>query len=378
MASPRDVPFQNPDLPIDARVDDLVGRLTARREGGADAARGAGDRAPGHPRLQLVERGAARRRARRRRDGLPAGDRPGGDVERRALLHEVAVAISDEARAKHHEYLRQGDHGMYKGLTFWSPNINIFRDPRWGRGHETYGEDPYLTARLGVAFCRGLQGDDPTLPEGGRDAQALRRAQRPRGGCATASTPSSARRTCARPTCPRSRPASPRRRPRASWPPTTAPTASRAAGSPTLLGKILRGEWGFGGFVVSDCWAIKDFHENHKVDADVRAVGGDGGEGGLRPELRLHLRAHPGRRSRRGCSTEADIDVCVQAPVPGAHAARACSTRRRACRGRRSRTTGTTATEHHALARAAARESIVLLKNEGGCCRCGRTSAASR
>ena len=67
----------------------------------------------------------------------------------------------DEARAKHHEFLRQGDRGIYKGLTFWTPNINIFRDPRWGRGHETYGECPYLTARLGVAFCRGLQGDDP-------------------------------------------------------------------------------------------------------------------------------------------------------------------------------------------------------------------------
>ena len=79
-----------------------------------------------------------------------------------ADLHfRIAVVISDEARAKHHEFLRQGDHGMYKGLTVWSPNINIFRDPRWGRGHETYGECPYLTARLGVAFCKGLQGEDP-------------------------------------------------------------------------------------------------------------------------------------------------------------------------------------------------------------------------
>ena len=74
------------------------------------------------------------------------------------LLHRIAVAISDEARAKHHEYLRQGDRGLYKGLTLWSPNINIFRDPRWGRGHETYGEDPFLTARLGVAFVRGCRG----------------------------------------------------------------------------------------------------------------------------------------------------------------------------------------------------------------------------
>ena len=77
------------------------------------------------------------------------------------LMHEVATAISDEARAKHHESLRRGQRNRYQGLTFWSPNINIFRDPRWGRGHETYGEDPYLTARMGVEFVKGLQGDDP-------------------------------------------------------------------------------------------------------------------------------------------------------------------------------------------------------------------------
>ena len=79
----------------------------------------------------------------------------------RDLMHEVATAISDEARAKHHEFARRGLRGRYQGLTFWSPNINIFRDPRWGRGQETYGEDPWLTARMGVAFVQGLQGDDP-------------------------------------------------------------------------------------------------------------------------------------------------------------------------------------------------------------------------
>ena len=76
-------------------------------------------------------------------------------------MREVATAISDEARAKHHEFVRRGAARRYQGLTFWSPNINIFRDPRWGRGQETYGEDPYLTARMGVAFVKGLQGDDP-------------------------------------------------------------------------------------------------------------------------------------------------------------------------------------------------------------------------
>jgi beta-glucosidase len=78
-----------------------------------------------------------------------------------ALLYEVASAISDEARAKHHEALRNGVRTRYHGLTFWSPNINIFRDPRWGRGQETYGEDPYLTSRMAVRFVEGLQGNDP-------------------------------------------------------------------------------------------------------------------------------------------------------------------------------------------------------------------------
>ena len=77
------------------------------------------------------------------------------------LMLDVANAISDEARAKYHEFIRRGDHGIYHGLTFWSPNINIFRDPRWGRGHETYGEDPYLTGRLGLRFVQGMQGSDP-------------------------------------------------------------------------------------------------------------------------------------------------------------------------------------------------------------------------
>ena len=77
------------------------------------------------------------------------------------LMKEIATIISDEARAKHHAFAAAGKRGIYQGLTFWSPNINIFRDPRWGRGMETYGEDPFLAGRLAVAFVRGMQGDDP-------------------------------------------------------------------------------------------------------------------------------------------------------------------------------------------------------------------------
>src|SRR5688572_15408839 len=78
-----------------------------------------------------------------------------------SLVFRMASVISDEARAKHHEYARHEQRGRYQGLTIWSPNINLFRDPRWGRGMETYGEDPWLTGRLAVQFIRGLQGDDP-------------------------------------------------------------------------------------------------------------------------------------------------------------------------------------------------------------------------
>ncbi len=75
------------------------------------------------------------------------------------LMEQAADVISTEGRAKYHAYSEEGDRDIYKGLTFWSPNVNIFRDPRWGRGHETYGEDPYLTAEMGKAFVRGLQGE---------------------------------------------------------------------------------------------------------------------------------------------------------------------------------------------------------------------------
>lgn len=180
------------------------------------------------------------------------------------LLHEVADVISTEARAKFHEAQRKGDHGIYKGLTFWSPNINIFRDPRWGRGHETYGEDPYLTGRLGVAFVKGLQGNDPKYmkaaacakhyavhsgPESERHSfnavvtkKDLRETYLPAfkelvREAGVESVMGAYNRTNDEPCC----------------------------GSRMLLKETLREEWGFKGHVVSDCWAIKDFHEHHGV-----------------------------------------------------------------------------------------------------------------
>ena len=179
------------------------------------------------------------------------------------LLEEVGSVISTEGRAKYNMQSTRGDRDIYKGLTFWSPNVNIFRDPRWGRGHETYGEDPYLTSRMGVRFVKGVQGDGEYLkaaacakhfavhsgPERERhtfDAIAskkdLEETYLPAfEACVTEAGVEAImgayNRTNGEPCC----------------------------AHEVLMNEYLRGKWGFEGHYVSDCWAIKDFHENHKV-----------------------------------------------------------------------------------------------------------------
>lgn len=180
------------------------------------------------------------------------------------FIEDVATVISDEGRAKFNAQQKYGDYDIYKGLTFWSPNVNIFRDPRWGRGHETFGEDPYLTSRLGVRFIEGLQGHDDTYmkasacakhfavhsgPEAVRHSfnaecneQDLRETYLPAFKACVKEADvevvmGAYNRTNGEPCC----------------------------GSKRLLVDILRGEWDFKGHVTSDCWAIKDFHEGHMV-----------------------------------------------------------------------------------------------------------------
>ena len=180
------------------------------------------------------------------------------------FIEEVADAISTEGRAKFNAQQKFDDTDIYKGLTFWSPNVNIFRDPRWGRGHETFGEDPYLTSRLGVRFIEGLQGHDENYMKASACAKHFAVHSGPEElrhrfnavasvqdmyetylpafkACIQEAKVESVmgayNRTNGEPCC----------------------------GSKTLLKDILRDEWGFEGHVVSDCWAIKDFHEGHEV-----------------------------------------------------------------------------------------------------------------
>ena len=186
------------------------------------------------------------------------------------LLEEIAEAIATEARAKYNALSAEGDRDIYHGLTLWSPNINIFRDPRWGRGHETYGEDPYLTARLGCAFVRGLQGNGDSL----KTAACAKHF-------AVHSGPESIRHSF-------NAKASPKDLEETYLPAFRALVQdakveavmgayNRTNGEPCCanpsLMKKLRGEWGFEGHFVSDCWAIRDFHESHHVtDLPIESV----------------------------------------------------------------------------------------------------------
>jgi beta-glucosidase len=259
------LPFRDPSLPVDARVADLVSRLTLEEKVGQMM-----NASPAVPRLGIpayewwneslhgVAR-AGRATVFPQAIGLAATFDP-------VLIERIADAISTEARAKHHAAARAGNYDRYRGLTFWTPNINIFRDPRWGRGQETYGEDPYLTGQLGAAFVRGLQGHDATFlkaaacakhfavhsgPEAERhrfDAQVSKRdlaetylpAFKTLVGAGVEAVMCAYNRVNGEPAC----------------------------GSEFLLRDTLRGEWGFKGHVVSDCGAVYDMDAFHKVTAN--------------------------------------------------------------------------------------------------------------
>ena len=179
-------------------------------------------------------------------------------------MEEIADVISTEGRAKFNAQQKHGDYDIYKGLTFWSPNVNIFRDPRWGRGHETFGEDPFLSSRLGVRFVKGIQGHDSKYMKAAACAKHFAVHSGPEdlrhsfnAECSTQDlyeTYLPAFKACVQ-----------EAKVEAVMGAYNRTNGEPCCGSKTLLTDILRDEWGFTGHVVSDCWAIKDFHENHKV-----------------------------------------------------------------------------------------------------------------
>jgi beta-glucosidase len=253
-------PYLDPSLSIDQRVNDLVSRLTLDEKISQMQ-----DVAPAIPRLGIPAYNWWN-------EGLHGVARSGiATVFPQAiglaatwdtnLIHRVADTISTEARAKYNDAVAHNNTGRYYGLTFWSPNINIFRDPRWGRGQETYGEDPFLTGRLGVAFVAGLQGDDPHY---------LKTVATPKH-YAVHSGPESLRHRFDVPVSLHDL--------FDTYTPAFRATVvdghadsimcayNSVRGEPAcanqFLFTLLRHTWGFRGYVVSDCWAISDLYQGH-------------------------------------------------------------------------------------------------------------------
>lgn len=355
-------PFQDPSVPPEQRVRDLVSRMTlnekiAQMQNHAPAIQRLG--VPEYDWWSEALHGVARTGFATvfpQAIGMAATWDP-------RLIREEADVIGTEARAKHHEAVRQNKGEFYPGLDFWSPNINIFRDPRWGRGQETYGEDPFLTSRVGVSFVKGLQGDDPKY---------FRVISTPKH-YAVHSGPEPLRhmfdaRTRTRDLYETYLPAFEACITEGgAWSIMGAYNSFDGApccASQLLLGDILRKTWGFRGYVVSDCGAITDIHAGHKfahnsAEASALAVkaGCDLSCGGEYESLAAAV--------AQGLITEKEIDLSVSrlmtarvrlgmfdppSMVPYALIPFSQND----------------SPEHSALALRVARESIVLLKNAKG------------
>ena len=278
------------------------------------------------------------------------------------LIGEMAEVIGNEARAKHHQFARDGKRGRYQGLTFWSPNINIFRDPRWGRGQETYGEDPFLTGRIGVAFVRGLQGDDP------RYYRVIATAKH----YAVHSGPEPDRHTFdARPSerdlwdtyLPAFRDLVQEAKVASVMSAYNRINGESATASDRFLNDILRRQWGFTGYVVSDCGAVDDIFRRHKIVPTAEEGSALAVTKGCDLECGASFRALKGALAQ-GLVKEADIDAALVRLFTARMKLGMFDPPERV-RWAQIPYSVNDAPEHDRLARRVAQSSIVLLKNGG-------------
>ena len=353
-------PFQNPDLPVDERVEDLVGRMTLEEKVSQMTSHAAAI-----PRLGIPEyhwwneclHGVARAGVA---TVFPQAIAMAATWDPELIRREADV-ISTEARAKHHEAVRKGERGIYQGLTFWSPNINLFRDPRWGRGQETYGEDPFLESRIGVAFVRGLQGDDPKY---------FKVIATPKH-FVVHSGPEPLRHSFNAVTSERDF--------YESYLPAFRATVGEGGAysvmgaysaykgvpcnaSPYLLDTILRRELGFRGYVVSDCGAVHDIFSGHHYASSLEEAAALAVKAGCDLDCGTEYTTLP-EAVKKGLITEAEIDIAVKRLMKARFLLGMFDPPERVAYQRIPITANDTE-EHRRLAREMARKSMVLLKNE--------------
>ena len=355
--------YRNPSVPIDKRVADLVGRMTL-----AEKAAQMQDNAPAIPRLGVPSyaywnealHGVARSGEATvfpQVIGMAA-------TWDKDLIHAEGNVIGIEARAKYNQAQREGNHGRYFGLTFWSPNINIFRDPRWGRGQETYGEDPYLTGTLATQFIHGIEGDNPRYLRAAATAKhfAVHSGPEPlRHSFNVDPSPQDLAETH----LPAFRRAVVDGKAEIVMCAYNAIDGKPACANPALLKDTLRGKWRFAGHVTSDCGAIDDITTGHhftrtNVEAVAAAVKAGTDVGCDFKDEYLDLP----KAVAAGLISEGDVDAALKRLLrtrfrlglfdpPGSVPFDAIPY------------SDNHSDEHKAVSLRAARESIVLLKNDG-------------
>jgi beta-glucosidase len=303
------IPFNDPALSTQKRVDDLVARMTLEEkinqmQHAAPAIERLG--IPAYNWWNECLHGVARNGVATvfpQAIGLAA-------TWNTALVRQEADIISTEGRAKYYEAISKNQHDIYQGLTFWSPNINIFRDPRWGRGQETYGEDPFLTAQIGAEFVKGLQGNDPKYFKVIATAKhfAVHSGPEPERHLFDAWT---SERDLYETYLPAFETLIKDAKVYSVMGAYNRLYGTPCCASSLLLEKTLRGDWGFDGYVVSDCWAVSDFYSFHKFVPDATKAsalavktGTDLACGGEYSHLLKSV--------EKGYITEAEIDIAVK------------------------------------------------------------------
>lgn len=303
------LPYQNESLSIEERVNDLVSRMTLDEKISQMMYQATAISRLGIPSYNWWNEGLHGVGRAGVATVFPQAIGMGASFNDSLLFIEASV-ISDEFRAKYNEYQRHQDNGQYKGLTVWSPNINIFRDPRWGRGQETYGEDPWLTSRMGVAFIKGLQGNDPVYlktvatekhyvvhsgPESSRHIFNANVSDRDFYETYTPAFEAGIKEGKAY----------------SIMGAYNRFRGKSCSGSDTLLTDILRKQWGFPGYVVSDCGAVTDIYASHKIvstPAEAAAIAVKAGCDLECGDTYIHLK----EAVEKGFITEKEIDVSVK------------------------------------------------------------------
>jgi beta-glucosidase len=360
----KSLPFMNPSLPTEQRVNDLIGRMTLEEK--VEQMR---DHAPAIPRLGVPKYDWWNEALHGVAFGGYATNFPqvigmSATWDTR-LVHTMAQTISTEARAKYNEAMRQDHHEMFFGLTFWAPNINIFRDPRWGRGQETYGEDPFLTGSMGVAFVSGMQGDDPkyfklvSTPK----HYAVHSGPEPlRHKFNVDVSPHDLEDTY----LPAFRATVTEAHAQSVMCAYNAIDGAPACASAMLLRDHLRDAWHFDGYVVSDCAAVADVNTGHHYAPDMAHAAAASVKAGTDLECGFGKgQAFPALVDavHQNLITGAEVDTAVKRLFNARFRLGMFDPPDSYAYGRIPMTENNSA-EHRQLALQAARESIVLLKNQ--------------